>query len=75
MLKLAFGLLKFAKLGKVGGTLLTMMLSLALYASIYGWRYAAGFVALLFVHEGGHYIAAQQRGLNVGAPKIGRAHV
>jgi Zn-dependent protease len=33
-----------------------------------GWQYAAGFVALLFVHEMGHYVAARQRGLNVGAP-------
>ena len=57
--------LKWGKLGTVGGT---MLLSLALYATIWGWQYAAGFVALLFVHEMGHYVAARQRGLNVGAP-------
>jgi Zn-dependent protease len=27
-----------------------------------------GFVALIFVHEMGHYLAARQRGLNVGLP-------
>jgi Zn-dependent protease len=62
---LLFGALKFGKLFTTGGT---MLLSVAIYATIYGWRYAAGFVALLFVHELGHYIAARQRGLAVGAP-------
>jgi Zn-dependent protease len=57
--------LKWGKLGTVGGT---MLLSLAVYATIWGWRYAAGFIALLFIHEMGHYMAARQRGLNVGAP-------
>ncbi|WP_409997699.1 site-2 protease family protein [Bradyrhizobium sp. SZCCHNRI3043] len=46
----------------------TMLLSLVVYAGIWGWRYAAGFIALLFAHEMGHYIAARQRGLDVGAP-------
>jgi hypothetical protein len=48
----------------------TMLLSLAVYASIYGWRYAAGFILLLFVQEIGHYIAARQRGPDVGAPSL-----
>ena len=33
-----------------------------------GWRYAAGFIALLFAHEMGHFIAARQRRINAGAP-------
>jgi Zn-dependent protease len=45
-----------------------MLLSLAVYATIWGWPYAAGFVGLMFVHEMGHYVAARQRGLAVGAP-------
>jgi Zn-dependent protease len=57
--------LKWGKLATTGGS---MLLSLAIYATIWGWRYAAGFVALLFAHEMGHYVAARQRGLNVGAP-------
>ena len=57
--------LKWGKIATIGGT---MLLSLAIYASIWGWTYAAGFVALMFVHEMGHYIAASQRGLKVGAP-------
>lgn len=57
-----------AKLGKLLTTTGTMLVSLVAYAWIYGWRYAAGFLALMFCHEMGHYIAARQRGLNVGAP-------
>ncbi len=65
ILALLFGLLK---LGKVGGTVITMLVSLAVYTGIFGWKYAAGFIALLLVHEMGHFIAAQQRGLKVGMP-------
>ncbi|HLH91236.1 MAG TPA: site-2 protease family protein [Xanthobacteraceae bacterium] len=57
--------LKWGKLATTGGT---MLLSLAVYASIWGWRYAAGFVGLIFVHEMGHYVAARHCGLDVGAP-------
>src|ERR1700688_2239749 len=57
--------LKWGKLATTGGT---MLLSLAVYATIWGWRYAAGFVALMFVHEMGHFVAGPQRGLAVGAP-------
>ena len=63
-----FGLFKAASYGKFllsGGT---MLLSIATYAWFYGWRYAAGFVGLLFCHEMGHFLTARQRGLNVGAP-------
>jgi Zn-dependent protease len=62
------GGLKFLKFGKLLSTGGTMLVSLVVYALVYGWRYAAGFVALLFVHEMGHYVAARQRGLDVGAP-------
>lgn len=65
LLFLLFSGLKWGKLATSAGT---MLLSLLVYATIWGWRYAAGFIALLFAHEMGHYIAARQRGLNVGAP-------
>ena len=61
-------LLSFLKFGKLAATGGTMLLSIAVYALAFGWRYAAGFIALIFVHELGHYIAARQRGLSVGAP-------
>jgi len=68
VIKLLLLALKVFKLGKVGGTALTMLISLGFYAQVFGWRYAAGFIGLLFLHEMGHYLAARQRGLNVGAP-------
>jgi Zn-dependent protease len=68
ILKLLVLLLTTVKLGKLLLTGGTMLLSLAVYAMAWGWRFAAGFVALLFFHEMGHYVAARQRGLNVSAP-------
>jgi Zn-dependent protease len=68
MAKLLLLLLSGAKLGKLALTGGSMLLSLIVYAFVFGWRYAAGFIALLFVHEMGHYIAARHRGLDVGAP-------
>ena len=57
-----------AKLGKLALTGGTMLISIVVYAFIFGWKYAVGFVLLLLVHELGHYIAAKKRGLDVGAP-------
>jgi Zn-dependent protease len=68
MLKLLGMLFAAGKLGKVALTGGTMLISVFAYALIFGWWYAVGFVLLLFVHEMGHFIAARQRGLDVGAP-------
>jgi Zn-dependent protease len=65
LLLVLFAGLKFGKLFTTGGT---MLLSVVAYAWIFGWWYAVGFVGLLFIHEMGHYAAARQRGLAVGAP-------
>jgi Zn-dependent protease len=67
-MKLLLLLLSAGKLGKVLLTSGTMLISIIAYAWLFGWRYAVGFVALLLAHEMGHYIAARQRGLDVGAP-------
>lgn len=66
--KLIIWLLAAGKMGKLLLTCGTMLLSIVAYSWVYGWRYAVGFVALILVHEMGHYVAARQRGLNVGAP-------
>lgn len=50
---------------KTGGT---MLVSIGAYALLYGWKFALGFVILLFVHEMGHSIAAKWFGLKVSAP-------
>ncbi|GHD03676.1 hypothetical protein GCM10007320_64000 [Pseudorhodoferax aquiterrae] len=67
-MKLLLLLLSAGKLGKLLTTGGTMLVSVVAYAFVFGWRYAAGFVALIFVHEMGHFLAARQRGLAVGAP-------
>lgn len=56
------------KSGKVLASAGSMLASLAAYAALYGWKFAVGFIALLFAHEMGHFVAARHRGLNVGAP-------
>jgi Zn-dependent protease len=65
-MKLLFLLLKGAKLGKLAVTGGSMLLSVLLYSFVFGWAYAVGFVLLIFCHEMGHYVAARQRGLDVG---------
>ena len=56
------------KFGKLFGTVGTMLIAIGVYAIVFGWRYAIGIVAMLFVHEMGHYLAARQRGLAVRLP-------
>jgi len=59
-------LLKFFPiLLKTGGT---MLLSIGAYALAWGWKFALGFVLLIFVHECGHLLVARAFGLKVGAP-------
>jgi Zn-dependent protease len=46
----------------------TILVSLAAYALLWGWSFAAGFVALLFVHEMGHVIALRREGIKASGP-------
>jgi Zn-dependent protease len=48
---------------KVLTTSASMLASVAAYALIWGWRFGVGFVALLFVHELGHYIQLRREGV------------
>lgn len=68
MIKLIVLLFTAEKLGKILTVVGTMAISIAAYSLVFGWTYAAGFVLLILVHEMGHYVAARQRGLNVGVP-------
>ena len=43
----------------------SMLVSIAAYSIIWGWRFAAGFVALLFVHEMGHVIQMKREGVKI----------
>lgn len=46
----------------------TMLVSVAAYALIWGWKFAVGFVLLLLVHELGHVIALRREGIEASAP-------
>ena len=50
------------------GTSATFLVSLAAYTSIWGWRFALGFMVLLFVHEMGHVIQLRREGVPASAP-------
>jgi Zn-dependent protease len=44
----------------------SMLLSVGAYALIWGWKFAIGFVGLLFVHEMGHWIQLRREGVKPG---------
>jgi Zn-dependent protease len=53
---------------KVVSTSATMLVSVAAYALLWGWKFAVGFVLLIFIHEMGHVLEAKRQGLPVSAP-------
>jgi Zn-dependent protease len=55
---------------KFGGALkfLTIFLAVGGYALIWGWAFAVGLVALILVHELGHYVEAKRVGFNPSLP-------
>jgi Zn-dependent protease len=46
----------------------SMLVSVAAYSLIWGWKFALGFVVLLFVHEMCHVIALRREGVQASAP-------
>jgi Zn-dependent protease len=50
---------------KTGGS---MLITIGVYAMVWGWKFAVGFVLLLMLHESGHLIVAKKFGLKVSAP-------
>jgi Zn-dependent protease len=70
---LVFLLSKLKFLGLLAGvlklkTLATMLLSVGLYATEWGFPFALGFVLLIFVHEFGHWVVLHKEGIPAGAP-------
>ncbi|MBN1611970.1 MAG: site-2 protease family protein [Polyangiaceae bacterium] len=49
-------------------TLLSMVLSLGLYWSVWGWQFALGFVLSIYVHEMGHVAALRRMGIPATSP-------
>ena len=60
-------LLFLAKAGQLK-TLLTMLASFGVYWSVYGWKFAAGFVIGIYIHEMGHVWMLRQYRLPASAP-------
>ena len=54
--------------GKFLATAGSMLVSIAAYALIWGWKFGAVFVALLFIHEIGHVIQLRREGVKASAP-------
>ncbi|HVS29540.1 MAG TPA: site-2 protease family protein, partial [Solirubrobacteraceae bacterium] len=46
----------------------TALVSVAAYSLFWGWKFAVGFVLLLFVHEMGHVIQLRREGVKASAP-------
>jgi len=51
-----------------GGTVLTMLLSFGAYWALWGWKFAAGLVLSIYVHEMGHVAALRRFGIPATAP-------
>ena len=71
LLIFVFGKLKYLgfilQIGKFK-TFITMLISIWAYAVFWGWPFAVGFVALLFIHEMGHVVALRMMGIKATAP-------
>ena len=65
MLAKSKALLAALKFGKLATTFGSMFVSIAVYAAIYSWKFAVGFVGLIFVHEMGHVLALKRRGIPI----------
>src|SRR4029077_1822823 len=58
------GLGAAAKYGFAFAKFATIFVAIGGYALIWGWRIAIGFVALILIHELGHFIEARRLGLH-----------
>ena len=73
-------LLKFKSLVfllKFGTAGVSALISIGFYAIVFGWPFAIGLVALLFIHEMGHALVMKLKGIPVGSmifiPMLGAA--
>lgn len=74
-LKFKFAILFLLTKGKLlllgfanGGMLLSMFGAFGVYWAIFGWKFAAGFILSIYVHEMGHVVALQRFGIQASAP-------
>ena len=62
------GLLLLLPKAKIFTTSASALVSVAAYALIFTWKFAIGFVLLLFVHEMGHVLQLRREGIKATAP-------
>jgi Zn-dependent protease len=58
----------FIKFGFAVFKFFSIFISVAAYALIWGWKFAIGLVALILIHELGHFFEAKRQGLDVSLP-------
>ena len=62
---------------KFGVASVTAILSVVIYAQLFGWGFGLGLVALLFIHEMGHAVVMKLKGIPIGGmifvPMLGAA--
>lgn len=63
--KWIFGALKIGKLFLTFGS---MLVTIWTYSMFYGWKFAVGFVFLIFIHEMGHVLTSKRLGFTTSAP-------
>jgi Zn-dependent protease len=56
------------KFGFIAAKFATVFIAFGGYALIWGWKFAAGVVILIFLHEMGHFIEAAREGLHPSWP-------
>ncbi len=49
-------------------TIFSMLAFFGVYWTMYGWKFAAGFVVSIYLHEMGHVVAARRFGIKASAP-------
>ncbi len=70
-LAFALGKLKFLLIGlklMKFSSIITMLVSIWAYSTLWGWPFAVGFVLLIVIHELGHGIVMRLMGIPAGAP-------
>ncbi|MBM7866915.1 site-2 protease family protein [Heliobacterium gestii] len=68
LLLLGKPLLTFLKVSKFAGTFISMIATIAIYAMVYGWKFAIGLVLLIAIHEMGHVMGARAVGMPTSMP-------
>ncbi len=56
------------KFGFVGLKFASIFIAIGGYALLWGWKFGVGFVALIFIHEMGHFFEARRQGLHASWP-------